>query len=146
MDVEHGLAGSLAAIDSNVVAVNRALGLDGMAGNIDTPNQGGPFVLSRIKPSWSVANWNQKGVASGDWKTIPDTNNKRVAVKHTFCGRITKWAARLSHIPSLQISLCTIVNTPVRLAAEHSAHLHVRTGRLARRQDWHTGHRCSYTS
>jgi len=104
MDVEYGLAGSLATVDPNVVAVNRALGLDGVAGNIDTPHQGGPFVLSRIKPSGSVADGDQKGMAGGDWKTIPETNNKRVAVKHLFRGRIAKRAARLYHLAPFAMS------------------------------------------
>jgi hypothetical protein len=135
MDVEYGLTRSLATVDPNVVAVNRAPGLDGVAGNIDTPHQGDPFVLSRVKPSGSVANGDQKGMSSGDWKTIPETNNKRVAVKHPFRGRMAKRAARLRHRASLAIPLRVTVNIPGSLAAEHSGHLHARTGRLARRQN-----------
>jgi hypothetical protein len=75
MKVEYGLAGSLAAIDPDIEAINRTLRIDGMAGNIDAPHQRGPFVLSRVKPSRSMTNGDQKGMADGNWKTIPETNN-----------------------------------------------------------------------
>ena len=35
VEVKYGLAGCFAAVDPDIEAVNRALGLDGMAGNID---------------------------------------------------------------------------------------------------------------
>ena len=82
-----------------------------------------------------MTNGDQKGMTSGDRKSIPETNNKRIAVKDPFCWWITKWAGSRRHRIPVTIPLRVTVNTAGSPAAKHSGHRHTRTGRLASRRN-----------